>query len=330
MTYINAISSISYQDFLENKSINNIKILDDDSSLIQPNYKQWIKPMQLRRMSKIVKMGIGCTKDIMAQLSIEDGENYFDSIIVGTGLGCIKDTVKFLDVVNSVSTSSIPPTAFIQSTHNTIAGQMALLLSNNSYNMTYVQNGVSFEQALLDGHLKITEGKENVLVGGVDEMIDYLKDLAKLANIKEVNSYTEGSAFFALSNKKTDKTYARLVKTMTYTCASDFDLDDTITKFLEPENLTQNDISLFLESADKLGITNQHKIKGNDNLISYEDYCGKYFTSSAFALFLACKILQTETKNINTQFKVKLEKANHILIINNYLDKHIGLTLITK
>ena len=49
-------------------------------------------------------------------------------------------------------------------------------------------------------------------------------------------------------------------------CASDFALDDTITKFLEPENLTQNDISLFLESADKLEITNQHKIKGNDNI----------------------------------------------------------------
>ena len=218
-TYINAISAISFQDLLDpSKGISHLKKLDIESELIQPDYKQWIKPMQLRRMSKIVRMGLGCTKSIVDQINSED----FESVIVGTGLGCIKDTVKFIDTINAVSTSSIPPTAFIQSTHNTMAGQIALQLSNNNYNMTYVQNGVSFEQALLDGHLKITEGKENVLVGGVDEMIDYLKDLAKLANIKEVNSYTEGSAFFALSNKKTDKTYARLVKTMTYTCASDF------------------------------------------------------------------------------------------------------------
>lgn len=324
--YINAISAISFQDLLDfNKGISGLQKVNADSTLIQPDYKEWINPMQLRRMSKIVRMGLGCTKSIVNQIGTEK----FDSIIVGTGLGCIQDTVKFIDTINAVSTSSIPPTSFIQSTHNTMAGQIALLLENNNYNMTYVQNGVSFEHALIDGFLKIAEGQNNVLVGGLDEMTDYLQELALLAGIEDGKSFTEGSAFFNLSNNKDSKTFATLSKSMTYTVSQESDLNEIINNFLASENISLENIDVVMEASPKFVKDFEHRIEIK-NTIKFEDYCGKYFTSSAFAMYLACLMFKENVATLNSTFETKIEKLDTVLIVNNYMDKVVGLTLLNK
>ena len=49
------------------------------------------------------------------------------------------------------------PTAFIQSTFNTVGAQLALLLKIHAYNVTYVHRGLSFESALIDGIISIAE-----------------------------------------------------------------------------------------------------------------------------------------------------------------------------
>ena len=323
-TYINAISSISFQNLFEDRKLEKLISLDKTNHLIQPNYKQWIKPMQLRRMSKIVRMGLACTKDIEAQI----GTNEFESIIVGTGLGCIKDTIKFIETINSVSTSSIPPTAFIQSTHNTIAGQIALLLSNNSYNMTYVQNGVSFEHALIDAHIKIKEGQNNILVGALDEMTEYIQELAKLAQIKDFNTYTEGAAFFNLVSTIDENTFAELQKTMTFTCGNSFEIDKTITHFLASENITIEDIDIVFQSSPKFKEKDKHSLNGDKNVVKYEDYCGKYFTSSAFGLYLACQAFKEKKEIVESVFGIQLNELAYSLVVNNYQDKVVGLTLL--
>ncbi len=67
----------------------------------------------------------------------------------------------------------LTPTAFIQSTHNTIGAQIALLLGCNGYNNAFVHRGFSFESALLDACLLIKENEaHNVLVGAIDEITD--------------------------------------------------------------------------------------------------------------------------------------------------------------
>lgn len=328
MTYINAISSISIIDF---KSIFSFVEATYPANLVEPDYKQWIPAMQLRRMSKIVRMGIACTYAIEENLkTIYNAENIdFEAIILGTGLGCIQDTVKFIDVINSVSTSSIPPTSFIQSTHNTMAGQIALLLSNNNYNMTYVQNGVSFEQALIDGHLKIIEGKNNVLVGALDEMTVYLQSLCTIAKIKNGDTFTEGSSFFNLCNIKDEHTKAELLNCMTYTLNEKSNIDQIILQFLAKSNSTIDEIDIIMSSSSKFKASLKNQIAFS-NVICYEDYCGKYFTSSGFALFMACHILQENVSTINSHFNLKSKKLENILIVNNYDDKNLGLTLLKK
>jgi 3-oxoacyl-[acyl-carrier-protein] synthase II len=125
---------------------------------VDPDYKQWIDVKQIRRMSRVVKMGVGA-----AHLSMEAaGITNVDAIITGTAYGCLDDTGVFLTKMVNQHEEMLTPTAFIQSTHNTVAGQIALLLGCNGYNNTFVHRGFSFENALLDAIMILKEGSANI------------------------------------------------------------------------------------------------------------------------------------------------------------------------
>ncbi|HEY0273380.1 MAG TPA: beta-ketoacyl synthase, partial [Chitinophaga sp.] len=60
--------------------------------VIDPDYRQWIDIKQIRRMSRVIKMGVGA-----AQLSLQQaGVSLPDGIITGTAYGCLDDTGVFL------------------------------------------------------------------------------------------------------------------------------------------------------------------------------------------------------------------------------------------
>jgi 3-oxoacyl-[acyl-carrier-protein] synthase II len=130
---------------------------------IEPDYKEFIDPKQARRMSRLIKMGVAAAKKCL-----DDG--YVEmpgAIITGTALGCMEDTVTFLTRIVELNEEMLPPTAFIQSTHNTVAAQIALMLKCHSYNQTFVHKGVSFENALFDAIMLLKEqDADNILVGG--------------------------------------------------------------------------------------------------------------------------------------------------------------------
>src|SRR6478752_7380571 len=91
-----------------------------------------IPPMQLRRMSKIVRMGIAAALSCKA----ESPGVVPEAITVGTAWGCVQDTEQFLKKLVAQEEQMLTPTAFIQSTHNTVAGQIALITGCNGYNNT--------------------------------------------------------------------------------------------------------------------------------------------------------------------------------------------------
>src|ERR1700712_4474831 len=59
---------------------------------IEPDYKEFIDPNQIRRMSHVIKMGVAAAKDCLNQ-----GQTDMPgAIITGTAFGCMEDTVTFL------------------------------------------------------------------------------------------------------------------------------------------------------------------------------------------------------------------------------------------
>ena len=127
-TYINGVGAISPQKTWGDEGVLLSAPVDYPNnylSCIEPDYTQYIDPKYLRRMSRILKMGV--TASIMAlkeaEIAIPDG------IITGTGYGCLEDTGIFLRKMVEQNEQALNPTPFIQSTHNTIGSQIALLLT---------------------------------------------------------------------------------------------------------------------------------------------------------------------------------------------------------
>ncbi|MBS1643417.1 MAG: beta-ketoacyl synthase chain length factor [Bacteroidetes bacterium] len=157
-----------------------------------------IPPMQLRRMSKAVRMGIGVAKKCLDMAELVSP----DAIIVGTTMGCLQDTERFLCKMIEQDEKMLTPTAFIQSTHNTVAGQIALGLHCQGYNNTFSQHGHSFESGLVAAALLLQEHPEQqVLCGGVDELNPTTTHLQQRAGLfSESLSAGEGAGFLLLQN----------------------------------------------------------------------------------------------------------------------------------
>ncbi len=337
--YINGTGCISHQntidvnDFFENAHIACLTKL----SAQEPDYKNYVPANMLRRMSHIIKMGVAAAKISLQQAEIEN----VDAIITGTGLGCFEDTDKFLRAIIENNEQLLTPTSFIQSTHNTVAGQIALLIKCNKYNFTYTQQGLSFESALIDAQMFLNENKNsNVLVGGLDEAIQPYCDLLQQAgHIKKQENILseieknktkgfclgEGASFFVLSNEKNKNAKSIISGIKTFNAIKgSVDLQQKLNLFLADINLSINDISLVLSGNsgdvddDKILNDCNQQLFSNTNTAYFKNLCGEYFTASSFALWLASVVIEKQklaksllNKEINLPIK-------NILIINQY------------
>ena len=273
----------------------------DRPALVEPNYKELLKPALLRRMSKVLKMGNYSAKAVLTD-SLGNTHKP-DAIVVGTGLGCIRDTLGFLEEVLKNDEQTLAPTAFIQSTHNSIAGQIALMLENYGYNMTVVQQSLSFEMALMDAGLQLeTESAKSILVGAADELTEKLETLLQELSLDlkiEMPALGEGAAFFLATAQPQENTVAEVEKMVTLNNAQNWD------EFLEKNKINLNDFDLILSGDQRLTPFPLPQI-------SFKQYCGEYFTAPAFATHLALEIFRGKLTPPN------IGECKRILILNTF------------
>lgn len=120
----------------------------------EPDYWQYIPPMQARRMTTVLKRTLVCAKQALEKAGIAMP----DAILCGTRLGLMDHTNRILDCLLENGEENVSPTDFMQSTHNTIASTIAIQLGCHGYNCTYSQGEDSLENALLDARLLLEEG----------------------------------------------------------------------------------------------------------------------------------------------------------------------------
>ncbi|MDR1747062.1 MAG: hypothetical protein LBR49_07315 [Tannerella sp.] len=132
-----------------------------------PKFSEYLSPLLSRRMCNLLKRAT-----ITARIALSDAHIAMpDAIISGTGLGCIENTEKFLYAIKENGEQCLPPTFFMQSTHNIISSLIAIDLKCHGYNNTYVHRGVAFDHALSDAFLQFRQhGIRTALVGGYDEL----------------------------------------------------------------------------------------------------------------------------------------------------------------
>jgi len=316
---------------------------------VDPDYKQWIDVKQIRRMSRVVKMGVGA-----ANLSLEAaGITAPDAIITGTAYGCLDDTGVFLTKMVNQQEEMLTPTAFIQSTHNTVGGQIALLLGCNGYNNTIVHRGFSFENALLDAIMILKEGSaQHILAGGLDEITNYshqllsrfgiykkapVKTMALLNSPDTGTIAGEGAAFFTLGTTRGPGTVAMLAGVSTlYKPLWEGEVIGHIMKFLEDNNYTPADIDLIVTGRN--GDIDQDEIYEEvaDALFPehaeacFKHLCGEYPTAAGFGVWMANAIIAEQAVPEAAVFFGRApKKIKNVLIYNHHQGTHHSLVLLT-
>lgn len=303
--FLNAASTICHQPVFGQLAFSaDLQPLEAGQELVQPSYKSYIDPVLLRRMSRILRMGVTCSVDALQQAGLERPSG----IIVGTGLGCLQDTEKFLQNFLTLE-GLIPPTSFILSTHNTVAGQISLSLGCHGYNTTHTQNALSFEMALLDGVLKLEEGDNNLLVGAADEHIPFLDQVAEAWGHPGWQ-LTSGASFFVLSSSPAKATLAELID-LRIAAMQGRATAELVDHFLAQHGLGRGDLMLVLGS----GADTQERIGHAGRYIHYIQYAGSYPTASAFATHYAADFLRSTQPGAYALVVNELHPDHHALLL---------------
>lgn len=339
--YINGTGCVSTQSFDPRGTIQVFsKAEGNRMQAIEPDYKNLLPPIQLRRMSKVVKMGIAAAKTALQDAAI----NNPDIIITGTGYGCLADTEAFLQKMISQNESLLTPTAFIQSTHNTVSGQIALMLTCHGHNFTYVQRGLSFEFALQESMMWLAENEQfQVLTGGIDEMTDHsFEIISRFGSYKNENESFdtdskgsiagEGAHIFVLGSQKTDRSYAELVDLKI--CHTE-NIRAELQEFLQSNTLRSEEIDICLIGTNgdvryDLIIQQNMDALTKTRFIDFKKWSGEYPTASSFAFALACNLCYTAS--IPNYLIDTLQSKNHVpknvLIYNHYKNQSHSFILL--
>ena len=297
----------------------------------------------------MIKMGVAAAQECLNKGSVQMP----GAIITGTAYGCLEDTISFLTRMIELNEELLPPTAFIQSTHNTVAAQIALILKCHAYNNTFVHKGISFESALLDAMMLLKENEaDHILVGGADEMTDAsFTILSRLglykrwpgSNLSLFETHSkgsiggEGAAFFLLTDKPSTDNQAQLCDTQNfYKPKTIADIELKTAAFLARHGLKIDDIDLVItgKNGDLKNDDIYDKIRlslfKNIPLANYKHLCGEYPTSSSFALWLAANMIKKqEVPAVVIEKGIKNTSPKKILIYNHYLNLYHSLMLVS-
>jgi hypothetical protein len=342
--YIQGMAAISPQHTFEGDLSVQPMVISSSNMLscVEPDYRAFIPSNSLRRMSRILKMGLTTSLKCLQDSGIETP----GAIVTGTGKGSLQDIERFIKEIRDYKETALNPTPFIQSTYNAVNGFIALQQKCTQYNNTFVHRGFSFENALLDSMLLLHEGTDNVLAGAFDEITAehfYIKSRIGHWKSEEIPNDTlyqhfspgtisgEGAAFFVLSSQPAANSYAELAGLkMLYKPTT-----ERLTTALQAFIKEHGEIDMVLTGRNADTNYDQYYQVVDTQLpatpqLPFKHLCGEYETAGAFALWLGAQLIKT--KQLPSQWFPMLQQPpaqlRNILIYNNFFgEQHVFMLL---
>lgn len=352
--FIQGISQISIQEPLSEKWLD-MPVIPHTimPPSIDPDFGKYFSPMESRRMGVLIKRAVATSMDVMQKT----GLNVPDAIIAGTGIGCIEPTEKLLNALIENDEECIPPAAFSQSTHNTIAAQMALKLNCHGYNCTYAHRGTSFDSALFDAFLQFKLKKiESALVGSYDTMsenyflllgkLNYWKSdfcgIQQLRHSKSSGSISGNcSLSMLLSSHPSPNSFCELKDVEMFYRPTILQIKHNLNAILLRNELILSDVDAVVmgwsgdrDNDDVYYELKEHCFK-DVPLLWYKQLFGESFSASAFGTYVASVCLREGRIPEHLFFfpedfeKVK-NKPRNILVYNHFRDRDHSLILLSK
>ncbi|MCF0062269.1 beta-ketoacyl synthase chain length factor [Dyadobacter chenwenxiniae] len=345
--YITDLACISPQRTFDNAFFEGeIKVhFGNRYAAVEPGYGELIPAGLLRRMGKAVRMGVGAGLPLIRKTQV-------DGIILGTANGGLEDCLKFLNQIVDYDEGTLTPTHFVQSTPNAVAGNLALMSKVTGYNTTHVHKGLAFEAALLDAMMLLEAKKlERLLVGSVEEISDYNHNIDFLnGHFKNEDSSSEnlltsnspgsvngeGATMFVAESIRNENTLAHIKDVDQLSYPSHDDLEMKLDQFLTRNGLKRPDISSLIlgisgdNRTDHLYADFQSKFFPDSNTYTYKNMVGDYPTASAFATWMAVKMLSGHpVPSSCIQNNPSSQRASNVLIYNHYKGVQHSFILLT-
>ena len=302
-------------------------------------------------MGKLFKRAIVTAIDTLQKGQTEQ----VDAIITGTGLGCIEHTEKFLNAMLDNDEECLPPTHFMQSTHNTISSQMALHLKCHGYNCTYSHRGTSFDSGLLDALTQMRLGAiRNALVCGHEEMTpDYFKMLGKIGywkqgdisedSLRRHDSAGSFSGSCSVNLLLSDEPSAQNIcaiqgMDMMYRPTAQ-QIHDSLQRQLQKLDLCMDDISAVVmglsgdQANDEVYMDFARQHCADTPIVWYKHLFGESYCASAFGVYTGAVILHRQRIPNHLIYKGKSDTGTpikHILVYNHFQNKDHSLILLSS
>ena len=134
---------------------------------IDPNFRDYLSPLESRRLDKLLKRTVACSLQTLRQCP----EVVPDAIITATVWGSAISAITFFHDMMRQGEAFLKPTLFMQSTHNTMSSLIAIQTHNHGYNVTHSQLDDSLPHAFLDAWLQMQSGRIRSALVGIHDSI---------------------------------------------------------------------------------------------------------------------------------------------------------------
>lgn len=304
---------------------------------IDPSFKEYVSPIEARRMGKILKRALATSKEAIKASQLD----VVDAIITGTGFGCIENTEFFLDALCKEGEQLLKPTYFMQSTHNTISSLVAIQMKNHGYNATYAHKGISFDSALQDAWLQLRLGKiQSALVGGHDEMTPSFFTILQKGEVFGQNvALTGEAAVSVVLGTKSEAALCQLIGFKMLYKPTLNDLIASVSTMLQSAGKSLSDVDAVLtgingdETCDQAYLDETKALFGDKPILRYKHLFGDSFTASGLGFYVGAHCLNVgviPSQLFVSQQNMSIDKPKCILLFNRSDGKDYTLTLIEK
>lgn len=309
--------------------------------VIEPTYSE-IPRGQLRRMGKSNRMATGVGMPLLEKWKT-------DGIIIGTADGGMEDCHKFLNQIIAYDEGTLTPTGFVQGSPSSPAGGLALMSSNAGYNNTHSNEGLSFENCVMDAALLFGEARaKSLLIGCVEEISKAPFRIAQLAghvkkeevsSDKLLTSKTAGAmmgegAVMYVVDADEENALAELVDVDMISYPTKEELHGKALHFLDKNGLKNDDVDLLL-----LGYSGDVRtdywysdlakdLFPNTGQMSFKNLFGENAAASAFATWLATHVLNGKSVPEMAMLNHYGSKPKNILIYNHHYGNQHGFVLL--
>lgn len=345
--YIQGMGTISPQQTWEDDALltQAFDYRSNHLTAVEPDYTLWIEADTLPHLHRLARLALTSARMALRDASIAQA----DGVIVASGNGDVAQAASGLISLLEQQEQALPNMSF-DAVSQGPAALLATQLHITGYQQCYVHGAFSFERALQDAALCLSENADqHVLVTAAEELTAishavherfglYRRAVRSTRTLfRDPGKGTvagEGAASFILSGSRQPKSQASLEFIQTYYKPTLATLQEAVVTALAEVGLRTRDIDLVLlgrsgdPSSDALLDSVMKSTLPHSSIGVYKHLCGEYPVASAFALWLGTRILLEHHVPEVVIYKETSRPVRQVLLFNAYRGTHYSLMLL--